>query len=51
MKIRIKKSKTFSDRTGSLIPYYKKSSLKNFNVNRFFFVYGKKKIFQGRSCS
>ncbi len=46
MKVHIKKSKTFSDKTGSLIPYYKKSSLKNFNINRFFFVYGKKKYFR-----
>ena len=28
MKIQIKKSKTYSDKTGSLIPYYKKSLLK-----------------------
>ena len=46
MKIQIKKSKTYSDKTGSLIPYYKKKSLKNFNIKRFFFVYGKKKYFR-----
>ena len=46
MKIQIKKSKTYSDKTGSLIPYYKKNSLKNFNIKRFFFVYGKKKYFR-----
>tara|TARA_B100001121_G_C18269211_1_gene425371 strand:+ start:49 stop:450 length:402 start_codon:yes stop_codon:yes gene_type:complete len=46
MKINIKKSKIFSDKTGSLIPYYKKSSLKNFDIKRFFFVYGKKKYFR-----
>ncbi len=46
MKIQIKKSKTYTDKTGSLIPYYKKKSLKNFNIKRFFFVYGKKKYFR-----
>ena len=46
MKIQIKKSKTYSDKTGSLIPFYKKKSLKNFNIKRFFFVYGKKKYFR-----
>ena len=55
MKIQIKKSKTYSDKTGSLIPYYKKKSLKNFNIKRFFFVYGKKKYFRAdhahKKCS
>ena len=46
MKIQIKKSKTYSDKTGSLIPYYKKKSLKNFDIKRFFFVYGKKRFFR-----
>ncbi len=46
MKLQLKKSKTFSDQTGSLIPFYKKTSLKNFNIKRFFFVYGNKKYFR-----
>ena len=46
MKLGLKKSKTFSDKTGSLIPFYKKKSLENFNINRFFFVYGNKKYFR-----
>ena len=46
MKLGLKKSKTFADKTGSLIPFYKKKSLKNFNINRFFFVYGNKKHFR-----
>ena len=29
MKLNIEKSKTFSDRTGSLTPFYKKSTLRN----------------------
>ena len=35
MKLGLKKSETFSDKTGSLIPFYKKKSLENFNINRF----------------
>ena len=46
MKIQLKKSKTFFDKTGSLVPFYRKTSLKNFNIKRFFFVYGKKKYFR-----
>ena len=46
MKIQIKKSKTFFDEAGSLTPYYKKTSLKNFNIKRFFFVYGKKEYYR-----
>ena len=46
MKLIIKKSRTFSDKTGSLIPYYIKNSLNNFKINRFFFVYGNKKYFR-----
>ena len=46
MKIQFKKSKRFFDKTGSLVPFYKKTSLKNFNIRRFFFVYGKKKYFR-----
>ena len=46
MKIQFKKSKRFFDKTGSLVPFYKKTSLKNFNIIRFFFVYGKKKYFR-----
>ena len=36
MKLEIKKSKTFSDKTGSLIPFYKSKTLKEFNIIRFF---------------
>ena len=36
MKLEIKKSKTFSDKTGSLIPFYKNKILKEFNLVRFF---------------
>ena len=46
MKLNVEKSKTFSDRTGSLTPFYKKSTLKNFKTERFFFVYGNKKYFR-----
>ncbi len=46
MKLIIKKSRTFSDKTGSLIPYYIKNSLNNFKIIRFFFVYGNKKYFR-----
>ena len=46
MKIQFKKSKRFFDKTGSLVPFYRKTSLKNFNIRRFFFVYGKKKYFR-----
>ena len=46
MKLEIKKSKTFSDKTGSLIPFYKNGILKNFSLVRFFFVYGNKKYYR-----
>ncbi len=46
MKLQIKKSKTFSDKTGSLLPFYKNDTFKNFKLERFFFVYGKKKYFR-----
>ena len=46
MKLEIKKSKTYSDKTGSLIPFYKHSTLKKFNLVRFFFVYGNKKHYR-----
>ena len=46
MKLKLKKSKTFSDKTGDLIPFYKNESLLNFNIKRFFFVYGNKRYFR-----
>ena len=46
MKLKIKKSKKFSDKTGELIPFYKNKSLENFNIKRFFFVFGNKKYFR-----
>lgn len=42
MKLEIKKYKIFSDITGSLLPIYKKTHYKEFNLKRFFFIYGKK---------
>lgn len=36
MKLKIKKSKKFSDKTGELVPFYKNKSLENFNIKRFF---------------
>ena len=44
MKLEIKRFKKFTDATGSLVPFYKKKSLNNFNIKRFFFIYGKKKL-------
>ncbi len=41
MKLEVKKFKQFTDKTGSLVPIYKSKHLKNFNLKRFFFVYGK----------
>ena len=55
MKLKIKKSKTFSDKTGDLVPFYKSKSLDNFNLKRFFFIYGNKKYFRAhhahRKCN
>lgn len=43
----IKKSfKIYSDKTGSLIPFYDSYHFKKFKIKRFFFVYGKKKYFR-----
>ena len=44
MKLELVKSKSYSDKTGSLVPFYKKKTLKNFKLIRFFFVYGNKKF-------
>ena len=41
-----KKFKTFTDKTGTLIPFYFNHHFKNFNIKRFFFVYGKKNIYR-----
>lgn len=46
MKLQLKKTKTYKDYTGSLIPFYKNDSFKKFDVKRFFFVYGNKKYFR-----
>lgn len=46
MKLQLKKTKTYKDHTGSLIPFYKNTSFKSFNLKRFFFVYGNKKYFR-----
>jgi len=44
MKLQIKKFRKFTDITGSLVPFYRKNSLNNFNIKRFFFIYGKPKF-------
>ena len=41
MKLEVKKYKIFSENTGSLLPFYKNDHYKNFNLKRFFFIYGK----------
>jgi len=46
MKLQLKKSKTFSDNTGSLTPFYIQKSLSNFKIKRFFFVYGNQKYYR-----
>ena len=55
MKLEIKKFNKFTDVTGSLVPFYKKKSLNNFNIKRFFFIYGKKKFMRAdhahRKCN
>ena len=40
MKLEIKKLNKYTDKTGSLVPFYSK---KNFRIKRFFFLYGNKK--------
>jgi dTDP-4-dehydrorhamnose 3,5-epimerase-like enzyme len=41
------KYKKFSDKTGTLIPFYTRRSFPNFfKIKRFFFLYGKKKYFR-----
>ena len=42
MKLKIKNFNIFSDKTGSLIPFYINENLENFKIKRFFFLYGKK---------
>ena len=44
MKLQQKKSKTFSNYTGSLTPFYINQSFNDFKIKRFFFVYGNKKL-------
>ena len=55
MKLEIKKFNKFTDVTGALVPFYKKKSLNNFNIKRFFFIYGKKKFMRAdhahRKCN
>jgi UDP-2-acetamido-3-amino-2,3-dideoxy-glucuronate N-acetyltransferase len=55
VKLEIKRFKKFTDATGSLVPFYKKKSLNNFNIKRFFFIYGKKKFMRAdhahRKCN
>ena len=46
MKLQLKNSKTFSDHTGSLTPFYVNKLFNNFKIKRFFFVYGNKKHFR-----
>lgn len=42
MKLRTKNFNIFSDKTGSLIPFYIDRSLDNFRLKRFFFLHGQK---------
>jgi len=55
VKLQIKKFNKFKDVTGSLVPFYKKKSLNNFNIKRFFFIYGNKKFMRAyhahRKCN
>jgi hypothetical protein len=55
VKLEIKKFNKFTDVTGSLVPFYKKKSLNNFNIKRFFFIHGKKKFMRAdhahRKCN
>jgi UDP-2-acetamido-3-amino-2,3-dideoxy-glucuronate N-acetyltransferase len=55
MKLKIKKFKRITDFSGSLIPIYKDKSLNQFNIKRFFFIYGKKKFIRAehahRKCN
>jgi dTDP-4-dehydrorhamnose 3,5-epimerase-like enzyme len=44
MKLEVKKYKIFSEITGSLLPFYKNDEYKDFNLKRFFFIYGRKKF-------
>ena len=50
-----KSFKIFSDKTGSLIPFYNTNHFKNFKLKRFFFVYGEKRHFRAdhahKKCS
>jgi len=55
VKLEIKKFSKFTDATGTLVPFYKNKSLNNFNIKRFFFIYGKKKFMRAdhahRKCN
>ena len=55
MKLQLKKFNKFTDITGSLVPFYKKKSLSNFNIQRFFFIYGDQKFMRAdhahRKCN
>ena len=42
MKLKIKKFKSFKDRTGYLRPFYDHSHFKKFKLKRFFLLYGNK---------
>ena len=46
MKLQIKKFKLFSDKTGTLIPFYNNFHFKNFRIKRFFFLYGNLKHYR-----
>ena len=46
MKLQIAKYKKYFNNTGYLVPFYKKKSFNNFNIVRFFFLYGKFKSFR-----
>lgn len=40
MKLKTFKFKHYKDKTGKLIPFYTKKNFNNFNIRRFFFIYG-----------
>ena len=43
VKLKIKKFNRFTDKTGSLIPFYSNLHYSNFKLRRFFFIYGNTK--------
>jgi dTDP-4-dehydrorhamnose 3,5-epimerase-like enzyme len=46
MKFQISKYKKYFNKTGCLIPFYKRKNFGNFKITRFFFLYGKLNSFR-----